>query len=47
MTATEKDALVGDALRALLYEVSVNPKPVVSRSRFQRPASRYGRSHLY
>ncbi len=27
MTATEKDALVGDALRALLYEVSVNPKP--------------------
>jgi Triphosphoribosyl-dephospho-CoA synthetase len=27
MNVTEKDALVGDALRALLYEVSVNPKP--------------------
>lgn len=27
MNKTEKDTLVGDALRALLYEVSVNPKP--------------------
>lgn len=27
MNETEKDTLVGDALRALLYEVSVNPKP--------------------